>query len=1357
MRDYEKPYIPLTIERQLELYSKCEEHTERHEVLWHEWNHNKRWLIQLQQLILPSFPSYSKHDVSHSEAVLHNIEMMLGEENVKQLSATDCFVILHTVYIHDIGMCITHDERKDILKNKKFQEFLMKLCDGNSEEMGYYASVLLGKDKENGEKYKNDIDTVLSRNLQVYYAIIYLISEFRRRSHGEVSQQRLLNWINEPDKLGVGFSTIEIPSRLFYIIANCASTHTKWEFQAVLDLNQEDTGFAYDYVHPRFVAVLLQLGDALDMDNDRFHPLTQAFMGNLPQSSMVHYGKHKAIRRMRINNEKISISADCQNQEEMRQIRRECDSIQEILKNATYYWAVIRPKNTNIGLPTFDQTVLLLKGKQVPPELVEARFEISQEKAFNLIEGNNIYKNEGLVFLRELLQNAIDATKRQYYQDCRRKKYLNDGDTGFKNPIELLQKVTPNEYPIEIKLSVKKSLNGKLEDITEKDLKNPKKLLQDCECGVLVEITDYATGISAEDIKMIANVGSSYERRKEEIEKMPQWLQPTANFGVGLQSAFLAGKKLVAETHTRKEEYYEITFYPRHHESEGYINVKPKQNPEDLTPYGTTFRIFVPSEKRRHHLDSPKTWDGADPFGEFYEENREIRHTNELVEQMGIYIKKIAGNLIFPLNVRMELVGSINVEKGDWLNEIRRSGNEVDIAKKEQSGKTICSWKIPTYMDHILENKHICTGMGDGEQGNVYFLDEDNVKIYIWNQKYQVYARFGTEGIAELKERIVNSKKDDIQNESKIYYKGMQVTKKNFRLDSNLLEYMDIQGTLEKDYLKLNRNGFSQKGYDYLEKVYFEVIKTAQEAIQYYGTQQAKEGGRDYMDELENKIKIKITKGQYEQAKTDLISVAAFTFYSMISQNNELYEDMAEKTDSRWGKLVGKISEYIKDNKNSDPCVKEFDDRLNRSTLFHLPVWKEPTGDKETFRGNEISIVDLVDRDRKFAIVSSRRSRRDNWSSYLIEITKVHKRIEEKLEKLRDCHKEQERKKLVADLDVLLEFLAKEGTEKDSWEFKGREDRKLQMFLKWLLVNTPTMAMYASSDSNKRINVLDMKVYGSVYLNRYMKVHIINSMLEKAEMGFERFSSMVWCGYSYLGLESPKVSVCFVKRGKLARAGYGEMIFPLTGNDMKKLQEKIEDEYKKAETEIINYYKKVSEPVINEIIKLLGKENSVNEQEEKKTKAIRRFLEYHFEFLKYSKTKPDNRADLTENEIQSIAKCFIEKRPEKIEIEMVGEETIKKLGYFVNELLTKLNDYDKMCPNHFLMDGLFSTGEFSRLVAYVSYESKMNSSEEHVKALYKSHMMEMQDALVEQHKRSFKLGLSREFPEYCDSLRAIKV
>ena len=70
-----------------ELYTECENHIERHEIMWHEWNHNKRWLTQIQELILPSFPSYSRHDSSHSEAIIHNIEMLLGEENIQELSA----------------------------------------------------------------------------------------------------------------------------------------------------------------------------------------------------------------------------------------------------------------------------------------------------------------------------------------------------------------------------------------------------------------------------------------------------------------------------------------------------------------------------------------------------------------------------------------------------------------------------------------------------------------------------------------------------------------------------------------------------------------------------------------------------------------------------------------------------------------------------------------------------------------------------------------------------------------------------------------------------------------------------------------------------------------------------------------------------------------------------------------------------------------------------------------------------------------------------------------------------------------------------------------------------------------------
>ena len=69
--------------------------------------------------------------------------MLLGEENIQELSATDCFAILHTVYIHDSGMCIIHADREEILKNKEFYEYLWNLCEGSNSDFNEYARSLL--------------------------------------------------------------------------------------------------------------------------------------------------------------------------------------------------------------------------------------------------------------------------------------------------------------------------------------------------------------------------------------------------------------------------------------------------------------------------------------------------------------------------------------------------------------------------------------------------------------------------------------------------------------------------------------------------------------------------------------------------------------------------------------------------------------------------------------------------------------------------------------------------------------------------------------------------------------------------------------------------------------------------------------------------------------------------------------------------------------------------------------------------------------------------------------------------------------------------------------------------------------
>ena len=71
--DLEYSHSRLTIERQLQIYERHPDGNERAATLWHAWYQNKQWLIRLLELTLASFPSYSRHDSSHADAVLHNI------------------------------------------------------------------------------------------------------------------------------------------------------------------------------------------------------------------------------------------------------------------------------------------------------------------------------------------------------------------------------------------------------------------------------------------------------------------------------------------------------------------------------------------------------------------------------------------------------------------------------------------------------------------------------------------------------------------------------------------------------------------------------------------------------------------------------------------------------------------------------------------------------------------------------------------------------------------------------------------------------------------------------------------------------------------------------------------------------------------------------------------------------------------------------------------------------------------------------------------------------------------------------------------------------------------------------------
>lgn len=659
--------VPLTIEKQLERYTQEVSSTgkERYEILWHTWNQNKRWIAQLLEGTMLSFPTYSKHDGTHAQTVLHNIEMILGEDRVAMLSATDCFLILHTVYIHDIGMIITAPERKEIVTSDAFLKLIDELeADGDGtlkkavEELK--KTEYIYESMEHKEKQKK----LFEAKLQVYYAMTHLIATYRRREHGEQSKNRLYEWTKASDKLGAGFSLAGMPQRIFLTMAECAGLHTDSNFNNIMRLPQEDDGYASDYMHPRFVSVLLQLGDILDMDNDRFHPLAMVGMDDIPEASWAHFRKHLAIKRLHIRPDVIEISADCETQEVLRLVRRECDMLTDILSQAGYRWSSICPMGFLGALPTVTTVDLSLKGQAIPAELVSTRFNISQKKAFQILEGANLYGNR-FAFLREFLQNAIDATKFQYWKECIRTAgfYSNGGVDKEQGPFELESYVSTKQFPIEIEMEpCKQNDDSDITLIDEKDVESMDKGEKtNFVYGVKVRIKDFGVGIDRESLLRISEVGTSIE--KKETEEMPNWLRPTAEFGVGLQSAFLVTPTFKCRTHTRSEERYEITFGSgAMTQYEGYINVKPvvRFEGKDDT-YGSCFEIFVPEDKKMRHEEFPNGWDGEDPFSEGYEKKKSLRHVAELMAQMALYLDSLIGEPLFPVYLKLCAPPEVNV------------------------------------------------------------------------------------------------------------------------------------------------------------------------------------------------------------------------------------------------------------------------------------------------------------------------------------------------------------------------------------------------------------------------------------------------------------------------------------------------------------------------------------------------------------------------------------------------------------------------------------------------------------------------------------------------------------------------
>lgn len=533
----------------------CENYP-KYQNLYASWCLNKKACEDILGTVVNHYPHYSVHDARHSETIVTCMELLLGDERIKLLSPTDTWMLLHAAYTHDLGMALHADEIEKEWETEQFREYLNGLCDSKDDDLRNAARLL--KNEENSEKISKT-----TWPLQIQRAVLLITAEYFRKKHGEISRSHLTDFKEiRLDQNGL------IPERLIILLGEIAYLHTR-NFSQVLELEQVTNGYGSDYVHPRFLAELLRLGDLLDADNGRFVDAFAKTIGALPQVSSAHREKHNATRHLLITPEIIEYRGDCPTRESYLSARQFVTWLKQEIHNCVLFWTELIPEGFPGYAPRLGKMELLYKGKPDLDGVMDMQFRISEERAFQLVEGSNIYDDK-FIFIREIVQNALDAVKLQLWRDLCSGQY----DTWIKG--KCLQTLHPYEIPHEIYDNYKIMVRIKPQE----------------DGSSIVEITDRGTGLSVADFKRMCGVGDSYHSASDaekERRNMPVWMRPTSGFGIGIQSVFLVTDQFTMHTKANGAPSLDVELLT--YKKGGYLRVEKAQ---EEYKRGTSVRVHVP-------------------------------------------------------------------------------------------------------------------------------------------------------------------------------------------------------------------------------------------------------------------------------------------------------------------------------------------------------------------------------------------------------------------------------------------------------------------------------------------------------------------------------------------------------------------------------------------------------------------------------------------------------------------------------------------------------------------------------------------------------------------------------------------
>lgn len=438
-------------------------------------------VLPLLERITVAFPSYTLHNAQHQHNILRLTGDILGP-HLEDLRGLETAIIILSAVYHDIGMVYKKDDLDLVAQEPEFEEFLSL---NTAAKLQY---------EENG-KQANDS----------------LINWYCRWMHAK----RIWPFLQEADqKNAFVWNTVPFKIELGNV---CESHNSPIEY-----IKNYDDKFSTNFIGQcdlKFCALLLRLGDIIDFDDTRT-PLSMYEYLGLDKSkksddkiSDEEWRKHMSAKGFTVERDHgrtrlrfIAVPEHPKVEVGIRNflkiIETELNSCAKLLRFCSERWA-------HLELPD-EINVEGIKSKNYRSG--NYHFSLAEDDVMKLLTGDGIY-NDDFIFIRELLQNAIDTSRHREF----REQLTN---SAFKaSPIVVSNFTDQDGYQ-------------------------------------WIRFDDYGMGMTLDIIeKHLLKKGRSYYNsdafKLEKLairEKVDTDFVPISRFGIGLLSCFITGDKIEIST-----------------------------------------------------------------------------------------------------------------------------------------------------------------------------------------------------------------------------------------------------------------------------------------------------------------------------------------------------------------------------------------------------------------------------------------------------------------------------------------------------------------------------------------------------------------------------------------------------------------------------------------------------------------------------------------------------------------------------------------------------------------------------------------------------------------------------------------